>query len=192
MVVDTDTGQFKEIWPYSVESFAINRENKSIVLRHRNHNTQRSTVPEGIYIVDINGNNRKISDWQLILSKGQGPYQVLGQDYERRIYNIRNDGSIEELKWGDHGIPWVAPNEKLLLFREDQKLALYTNSYQPIKTWALEDGISSITWNPDSLGAFIFTDINMYYLAIPDGELLPLLNDCSLKQCESARFVWLP
>ncbi|MCI0607522.1 MAG: hypothetical protein L0Z71_00470, partial [Anaerolineae bacterium] len=134
-ILNTDTGQIKEIWPHSAEYFAVDDENKAIHLYFRHYYDQNSLPAEGIYIVDINGNFRKISDWRLIIIKGQGPYQILGQDYERRVYNIRYDGSIETLKWNGYPFPYLSPNGKSLLYLEYKKIALYTDSYQPIKSW---------------------------------------------------------
>lgn len=191
-ILDTNTGQLKEVWPYSADFFAINKETKSIVLTHKNHTNQRLTVPEGIYIFEPNGEYRKISDWQLILSTSQGPYQVLGQDYEGRVYDIRSDGFIEALPWSGYPFPFLSPNGKLLLYLEYKTLALYNDSYEPIKSWAMEEENYSITWSPDSLGVFIFTNLNVYYLAISDEPPRPLLENCPLEHCEPVRFVWLP
>jgi hypothetical protein len=136
----------------------------------------------------------KISDVgiQFVLIEGQDPYPVFAQDYNRQFYSVSNDGSIDALPWANERVPWISPDGKLLLFREDGKLALYSDSYQPIKSWQMKDGIFAITWRPDSLGLFIFTDINMYYLSVPDGKLNPLLNNCSPERCEVPRFTWLP
>lgn len=191
-ILNTDTGQVKEVWPYTADFFAVNRETRSILLTHKNHRNQIATVAEGIYMIDMNGNNRKISDWQLILSNRQGPYQVLGQDYERRIYNIKNDGSMEALPWNGYPFLSISPDGKLLLYSEYKNLALYTDSYKPIRSWPMEDESYTITWSPDSLGIFIFTNLNVYYLAISDEQPRALLEDCSLEYCQSARFYWLP
>jgi Periplasmic component of the Tol biopolymer transport system len=194
IIIDTDTGQLKEIWPYSVESFAINKENKTIVLLHRNHNNQRAKIQEGIYIVYPSGKYWKISDVgiQSGLIEGQKPYPIFVQDYEQRIYNIRNDGSIELLEWADHGIPWISPDGKLLLFRESKNLVLYNDSNEFLKSWPMENGNYNVTWSPDALGVFIFTDTNVYYLAIFAEQPHPLMENCPLDGCEPARFVWIP
>lgn len=191
-ILNTDTGQVKDMWPYSAEFFAIDHENKAVYLSFKHYYDSSSHPAEGIYIVGINGNFRKISDQQLILVEGQGPYQILGQNYGRRVYNIKYDGSIEPLAWNGYPFPYLSPNGKFLLYLEYKNLALYTNSYQPIKSWQVEEDIYKITWRPDSLGLFIFTDTNTYYLPIPDGELRPLFDNCSLKQCKVSYLVWLP
>lgn len=191
-ILNTDTGQVRAVWPYTADFFAVNRETKTIFVTHKNHSHQKVTVPEGIYIVESNGAYRKISDWQLILSKGQGPYQILGQDYERRVYNIKNDGLIEALPWSGYPMPSISPDGSLLLYPEYKKLALYTDSYEPVKSWPMEDDSYTVSWSPDSLGVFIFTKLNVYYLAIADEQPRPLVEDCALEYCQSARFVWLP
>ena len=192
MIVDVETGQFKEIWPYSLETYAIDRDNKTIVLIHKNHPTLKATVPEGIYIVYPSGKYLKISDLgiQFVVVAGQKPYPVFSRDYNGQIYRIDNDGSINMLPWLTDKIPWISPDMSLLFFDESQKLALYSNSYELIKSWQLEDDYYSLTWRPDSLGVFIFTDKNVYSLAISD-EQPRVVDHCPLERCEPVRFVWL-
>lgn len=110
-ILNTDTGHVKDVWPHSAEFFAIDHENEAVYLAFRHYYGQSSLPAEGLYIVDINGDFRKISDWQLILVEGQGPYRILGQDYERQVYNIRYDGSIETLKWSGYPFPYLPPME---------------------------------------------------------------------------------
>jgi Tol biopolymer transport system component len=191
-ILNTDTGQVKEVWPYTADFFVVNEQAKTILVTHKNHNNQIATVPDGIYMIDMSGNKNKISDWQLILSKGQGPYQILGQDYERQVYNIKNDGFIEALPWSGYPFPSISPDGSLLLYREYKKLALYTDSYEPLKSWPMEDENYTTTWSPGSLGIFIFTKLNVYSLSIEDDQPRPLVENCSLEYCQSASFVWLP
>ncbi|HEX2989625.1 MAG TPA: hypothetical protein VHO49_03050 [Anaerolineales bacterium] len=191
-ILDTDTGQLREVWPYTADFFTINKENKTVLLFHKNHNHLKATVAEGIYEVHPNGKYWKISDLPLILYKGQGPYHVLAEDYRGRVYNIKNDGSIELLEWGERGIPWVSPDGRWLLFRESKQLALYTNLYELVKTWSLEEEYFNVTWSPDSSGLFIFTNINAHYAAITDDQPRPLFEGCVIKDCLPARFIWLP
>lgn len=192
-ILNTDTGSIKEIWPHSTESFAVDHENKAVYLTFKHYFGQSSLPAEGIYIVDTNGNFRKISDWQLILVENRGPYQVLGQDYERRVYDIKYDGSIELLAWSGYPFPFISPDGKSLLYLEYKKLALYTDSYQPIKSWQID--VSGVMWRPDSLGLFAFTNEFLYYLSIPDGD--PVVVDrypqeaCSVQYCRF-QYIWLP
>ena len=192
MIVDVETGQFKELWPYSLQNYAINRDNKTIVLLHKNHPTLKATVPEGIYIVYPSGKYLKIGDpgIQLAVAEGQKPYPIFTRDYNGQIYSIDNDGSIHMLPWLNDKIPWISPDESFLLFREERKLALYSSSYEPIKSWQIEDDGYSLTWSPDSLGVFIFTNRNVYSLAISDGQP-QVVEDCPLERCEPVRYVWL-
>jgi hypothetical protein len=193
MILDTATGQLKEIWPDSADFFAINRETETILLIHKNHSHLKATVPEGIYMVYPSGKYWKINDVgiQFALMEGQKPYSIFAQDYNGQFYNIRDDGSIEMLPWKNNSLPWISQDGHFLLFGEPGKLALYSNSYEPIKSWQIEDDHFSLTWSPDSLGVFIFTSLNVYYLPIRE-EQPHLLENCPLENCEPARFVWLP
>lgn len=193
MALDTGTGQFKEIWPYSLETFAVNRDNKTIVLIHKNHTSLKATVPDGIYMVYPSGKYLKISDIgiQFVVREGQKPYPVFSQDYNRQTYSIDNDGTINMLPWVHESIPWISPDTSVLLFAEPQKLALYNSFYEPLKSWQMEDDRYSLTWRPDSLGVFIFTEKNVYSLAISD-EQPRSVEYCPLERCEPVRFIWLP
>lgn len=195
MTVDTDTGEFHQIWPYSVEYFAVDTENQAIILYHRDHETWPSTIPEGLYMVYPNGEYRKISDIAipLILMQGRGPYPVLAKDHEDRMYTIRSDGSLEELAWGDRGIPVISPNGNLLLFHEQNELVLFSStSNEPIRTWSMQQVIRGIKWNPDSSGVFLSTDMNFYYLDISSDKPIPLLENCAAQECSPVHSVWLP
>ncbi|MEP6895963.1 MAG: hypothetical protein ABI986_10185, partial [Chloroflexota bacterium] len=193
-ILNTDTGQVQDVWPDTADSFAVNKENKTIVVLHKNYSYLKSTIAEGIYMVHLNGKSVKISNagYFLALMEGQKPYPIFAQDSNRQFYSISNDGSMNLLPWATDRAPWISPDGKLLLYLEYKKIDLYTDSYQLAKSWQIEDNAYGVTWSPDSSGLFIFTDINAYYLSIPDGEPRPLLDNCSPKQCAVPRFVWLP
>lgn len=195
MTVDTDSGQFQRIWPYSVEYYVIDKENQTIILYHRNHETWPSTMPEGIYMVHPNGDYKKISDIAIpiILMQGRGLYPVLAKDYENRIYAIRSDGSMEELAWENRGIPVISPNGNLFLFKEQNELVLYrSTSNEPIQSWTMEQDVYSIKWNPESSGVFLSTDMNLYYLDISQDKPVQPLENCSAQECSQVHSVWLP
>ena len=193
-ILNTDTGQLTAVWPHTADFFVINRESKTILLMHKNHNYLKPTIAEGIYMVYPSGKYRKISEIGImfLLKQGQTPYPVFAQDYNGQFYSISNDGSINALPWASETVPWISPDGKLLLFKEDNKLVLYSDSYQPVNSWLVEDSIYNVSWSPDSPGLVLFTHTNLYYLSIPDGELHRLLDDCSSKQCAVPRFIWLP
>lgn len=195
MIVNTDTGQLKEIWPYSLDTYAVNTETKTIVLMHRNHRTQNPTVPEGVYMVYPRGEYKKISDIGILfnLMEGQKPYPIFAQDYNGQIYSISNNGSINALPWANDRVPWISPDGKWLLFPEDNEIALYTEAYQPIKSWSID--VPGVIWRPDSLGLFMFTNKYLYYLSIPNGDPVVVdtypQEDCSVQYCRF-QYVWLP
>ncbi len=192
MTVNTETRQFEKIWPYSVEYFAIDKENQTIVLIHKNHPTRSETFQEGIYIVDRNGNYSKISDvgYYFLLFEGQKPYPIFLQDYNDQIHAISDDGSIKALPWSS--ILQVSPNGNLFLIKEAHQLVLYDDSYRLVKSWEMADESYDITWSPDSLSMFIFTNLNVYHLAVSEEEPHLLIENCPTDHCKPARFVWLP
>ncbi|MCI0554262.1 MAG: hypothetical protein L0287_25215, partial [Anaerolineae bacterium] len=84
----------------------------------------------------------------------------------------------------------ISPYDKSLSFERLNSEILCLKSLTHSE---MEDSVYNITWSPDSLGLFIFTDVNIYYLSVPDGEQLhPLLSNCSPKRCEFPRFIWRP
>jgi Tol biopolymer transport system component len=193
-VLNTDTGQVTDIWPHSAEFFALNPEHQAVYLAFKHYPGQISLPAEGIYIVEANGEFRRIIDSKHILisfAENQGPYPVLGVDYEGRVYDMRYDGSSKMLAWPGHPLPFLSPDGKLLLYREYKQLALYTDSYELIKSWPMEAEVHNVAWHPDSLGFFIFTGTKTYFQAISDEQPGPVLDECSPK-CETDRFVWPP
>jgi len=193
-ILNTDTGEVKDIWPHSAEFFAVDREHQAIYLSFRHYAGQSSPPAEGSYIVEASGKFRRIIDSNHILvsfAEDKGPYPLLAVDYEGRVHDIRYDGSSEMLAWPGRPLPYLSPDGKRLLYLEYNQLALYTDSYEFIKAWPMEEGIHVIVWSPDSLGFFIFTTTKTYYLGTADEQPRPLIDECSPK-CETERFVWLP
>jgi len=194
-ILNTDTGHVKDVWPHHADFFAVNKENQTIVLLFKNHHNQSSKIAEGIYMVYPSGKYWKISDVGImfVLMEGQKPYPIFAQDYNRRIYSISNDGSINALPWANDSVPWISPNGKWLLFRDRNEIALYTESYQPIKSWNID--VSGVIWRPDSLGIFLFMDKKLHYLSIPNGDPvvvdIHLQEDCSVQYCRF-QYIWLP
>jgi hypothetical protein len=191
-ILNTDTGQVKEIWPDHAYSYAVNQEDQTVALIHKNYPTQPSSIPEGIYVIPVDGKYKKISDigYYFFLIPGQKPYWMFVEDYGKQIHAIGEDGSIQLLPWNN--IPWISPDENLLMFRDKQTLALYSSSYQPIKSWSMGENIYDVTWSPDSRFIFIFTENNVYSQDISSDQPKPLMEKCSPRNCTGTWFVWLP
>jgi dipeptidyl aminopeptidase/acylaminoacyl peptidase len=191
LLLNTDTGHVKEIWADHAYSYAVNHENQTIVLIHRDYESQPSKTSEGVYVVYPDGKNQKLSDvgYYLVLVEGQKPYPVLIEDYDRGFHSINDDGSITPLPW--NGVPRISPDGNLFLIKKEQELTLYDSSHQALKSWLLKDR-ASISWSRDSRGVFLFDSVNVYYLSITSDEPKPLFEDCTLKYCPPVQYVWTP
>lgn len=211
IVLNTENGEVTEIWPYPTHEIAIDTDNKRIILSfHQPHFTDPiPNAPEpGIYFVSTNGERKKISNhvFSPLLSSseviGSSTSQIIGTE-EGVAYHILSDGSIKQIGPTDSG--WhnsSSPDKKWFFLAKEEladhyRLSLYGETCQRIKSWMLDGDLWDTTWRPDSLGIFLFTDDNIYYLAIPDGEP-QLLNvevpPCSWDPvaCKLPSFAWRP
>jgi len=197
-IFNAETHELKEIWPYSVVGFAIDRQNHRIVLSFDSDLYPNAPQP-GTYFVSTNGDYEKISTQ--VFSQILSSPEILGLNTSAdTAYHILSDGSIRRVgPSGSLGINSSAPNKRWF-FLEDQegennyRLTLYNEAYQPVNSWMLTDYLTGTAWRPDSSGLFLFTMDSVSYLDIPDGKPRLLLTgeDCEGVACRSPDFTWLP
>ena len=200
VIWDAKIQQLTEIWPYTFKYHVVDMDNQTIVLLFEA--TDDPNLPQsGIYRVSTNGNYERIGNqmfFRLIASS-----QIIGKGAEK-AYHIKSDNSIILIGPALSGLSDVSSSpDKKWFFIDDfdegrQRFTLYSDTYQPIKSWTLDDNLIDITWRPDSLGIFLFTRDNIYYLDIPSGEPrllnieVPILDTCDSSICKLPSFTWLP
>lgn len=204
VIANIEDGQMKEIWQYHTNEVAVDTDNQAVIFSFSLYSFD-DPIPNapdiGTYLIFYDGEYEKISDqvFSYILSS----YQVLGTE-EGVAYHILGDGSIKRIgptdRWGLTNSS--SPNKKWFFLDEGddegrQRFSLYDVSYQQINSWVIDGELVDTTWRPDSLGIFLITRDNIYYLSIPDGE--PKLLDVEVPSCPWGpvactwpRFAWRP
>lgn len=207
VVVNVESGQIKEIWPYrtSTEWAVIDPNNQTVVLSFRQPSPGDPipNAPEpGTYFISANGESEKISNQ--VFSPILNSSQIIGTE-TGVAYHILRDGSVKRID--STGSGWLdssSPDKKWFFLDQEYDepsghnlLSLYSNTYQRTRTWLLDGELIETTWRPDSLGIFLFTSDNIYYLSIPDGE--PQLLNVEVPPCQwdpvacaQPDFAWRP
>jgi hypothetical protein len=187
LVLNTENGEVTEIWPYPADEIAIDADNKRAILSFHQPSDPIPNAPEpGTYFISANGESEKISSQ--VFSPIISSSQFIGTE-AGVAYHILSDGSVERID--STGSGWLdssSPDKKWFFLDQGYDepsghslLSLYSNTYQRIRTWVFDGELIDTTWRPDSLGIFLFTSDNIYYLPIPDGE--PRLLNVEVPPC---------
>jgi WD40 repeat protein len=205
VVVNAENEQLTEIWPYPTSDVVVEISNQTIVLSFYQFFFE-DPIPNapsaGTYFISTNGDREKISDH--VFSFVPSSVQIIGIDHEdENAYHILPDGSIKQIGAGVWGfVSSSSPNKKWFFLEQEERegryrFSLYDDTYRQIKLWILNEEARAASWRPDSLGIFLFTSDNIYYLAIPDGEpqvlnveVPPCLWDPIV--CTWPEFAWRP
>lgn len=190
VVLNMENGEITEIWPHTTEAVdtgVVDTDNKRVILSFHQPSEPIPNAPgSGTYFISVSGESKKISSqvFDPIISSSQ----IIGIEKEA-AYHILSDGSVERIDATGSG--WLAsssPDKKWFLLDQayddlhgHSSLSLYNNTYQKTRTWVLDGKLIDTTWRSDSLGIFLFTSDNIYYLDIPGGE--PQLLDMEVPPC---------
>lgn len=208
VVVNVENGETTEIWPYPTDETAIDTDNQRIVLSFIQYSFDDPipNAPEaGTYFVSTKGDRERISGH--IFSFVPDSVQIIGVDSdEGQAYHILSDGSVKRIGAGEWGFVTSSSPDKKWFFLEQReqegayRFSLYDDEYRQTKSWTLNEEVINASWRPDSLGIFLFTSDNIYYLAIPDGEPQLLKVEVPPWSCEGCNdiaykwpeFTWRP
>lgn len=188
IVLNAENGQLKEIWPYTTKDCVVDKNNQTLVVLFEPENDP-SLPPSGVYRISTNGDYERISSqmfYRLTVSS-----EIIGEGIEKGVdtaFHITSDNSIIPIGPALSGLSDVSSSPDTKWFFIDdfvnahQRLTLYSDTYERIKSWMLNEDLVETTWRPDSLGIFLFTKENMYYLDTPDGE--PQLLNVEVPPCQ--------
>ncbi len=189
VVVNAENGQLTEIWPYPTSDVVIDTNNQTIVLSFYQfffEDPIPNAPPAGTYFISTNGDREKISDH--VFSFVPSSVQIIGIDHDdENAYHILPDDSIKRIGAGVWGfVSSSSPNKKWFFLEQRERngyyrFSLYDDTYRQTKSWTLNEDVRAASWRPDSLGIFLFTSDNIYYLSIPDGE--PQLLNVEVPPC---------
>jgi WD40-like Beta Propeller Repeat len=206
IVLNAENGQLKEIWPYTTKDCVVDMNNQTVVLLFESENDP-NLPPSGVYRISTNGDFERISGQMFYRLTASS--QIVGEGIENGVetaYHITSDNSIIPIGPALSGLSDVSSSpDKKWFFIDDfvnarQRLTLYSDTYESITSWMFDDRLVKTSWRPDSLGIFLFTRDNIYYLEIPHGEPqllnVPLppwsLEGCDPVICTWPSFAWRP
>jgi hypothetical protein len=205
VLFNTENKQLIEVWPYSVKDFRIDVNSQSIVLLFESEN-DKAQPESGIYRISTSGNSQRISDQKFYRLEGSSQIIVEGiKDDVETAFHITSDNAIIPIgpALSAHSGAFTSPDKNWFFiddfYKGDQRITLYSKAYQLVKSWTLSEYLIDISWRPDSLGIFLFTENNIYYMDIPNGEpklldmkVPPKTENCDPVTCIWARFTWRP
>lgn len=203
--VDVETGKMTYLWTDVYEVFSIDPENNIIALSTNpsgwSFASSEPHAEDGLYIISADGSNRKVSDdhyWQLFFRGGDASRFIAWGG--KGIVLIDGNGSAKSFLDSGKGNVSVSPDHRWLVVYENPTLdsipgiELYSSNDQYLRT--IPDLIvSDIIWQENSAGMFITTDKQLYYVTVPDGELI-LVDQCESEDDEcwfsKRNIVWVP
>jgi len=199
-VLDAENQQVTKIWTYTMKYFLFDKNTQTIVLLLESENDPNLPT-SGVYRVTLDGYYEKIGN-PIFYNLWPSP-EILGIGAEK-VYHITSDNSFKPIGPGESVLHSSSPNKKWFLINEGHyqrryRFTLYSDTYQPIKSWMFDDYVLDTIWRPDSLGVFFFTDNDVYYVDIPEGELRhlevelhPSSDECEQTMCVGVCSAWLP
>ena len=192
--LDISNQHIREIWKYPLEKFSILSDLHGMAFSIYEDEADYYQIPfeAGTYFLPIDGKLVKLAN-EVYLPEESGFTDSFFAEKDGNLYSIKVDGSGANLvaeSIGDHSFYQISPDKKWLLIETNNKLELYSETLQLIKSWDIYS--AGILWRPDSLGAFLIVGKELHYLSIPNGEPV-FVGYCSDTYCTYPEdFVWLP
>ncbi len=149
------TDNFKEIWPYTTKDCVVDKNNQTLVVLFEPENDP-SLPPSGVYRISTNGDYERISSqmfYRLTVSS-----EIIGEGIEKGVdtaFHITSDNSIIPIGPALSGLSDVSSSPDTKWFFIDdfvnahQRLTLYSDTYERIKSWMLNEDLVETTWRPE-------------------------------------------
>lgn len=194
--LNIETQQEKMLWPDLFYDYAYDPENEIMVL---SNDPYIVTSPDpfadpGLHFVDLKGNHHQISDeiFERLEFRGGKNSRFIGFN-ENNIVSIAIDGSIIPLKEGINYDYWmsVSPDQRWLVLYNYTGLDLYSEVDEHVRTIS-NLNVESVLWRPDSLGLFLIVPDKLYYLSVPEGDLILVYPQSGSARLWKGATVWLP
>jgi hypothetical protein len=190
--LDVVTLKEQLIWLYSTESINVDNNNQKLIISTSPFGVRewQPEPEEGVYFVNLDGSYSKISGELFHFQKDQDFINsYFGSNKDNQIINIQFNGQVTKIS--QMGIPRTSPNGKFTLVTDNEKVSLYSETLQLIKSWEL-NLFGSILWQPDSKAVFIYSNNGLYHLTIPNGEP-ELVDTCLLPKiiCSQLIYKWI-
>jgi WD40 repeat protein len=184
--LDITTGQLAVLWEHIFGDYAVDPENKTILVGPSDFTSQenqgiyqiasngrKTQIFSGLYYVDMfyrGGKKHRfilqgISESEIGGNSTSNQYPIAGQ-----IIAIDQNGKPASFAQYDHkpNIS-ISPDLSWLLIYNESTLNLYDKNDELVKTFEI-GGIERIIWRPDSQAIFYSIEDQLYILVLPTGE----------------------
>jgi len=171
--INTDTLQTKVIWNPESEIFTIHSELHALLITLTSEEAElyQTQLKSGTYVAYVDGRKIKISD---------EIYEPLSEPAFPDSFFAKGDGNLYNVKLNNFTVmlikenadfthlPRISPNRKWFIIGDHDKLQLYSEGLELIKSWNIYPW--GITWEPNSTGVFLYDygENMLYYLSIPN------------------------
>lgn len=207
--IDVRTGKMRSVWPEVYFSYAINSQDQIFAINGSvGISPDENRHIDETYLISFDGKTKLLVEdvnWIIGYQGGSQPHFV-GLDNGEKV-KILNDGTLikSDLEIPTHSglLPvfsnmLVSPDEQWSIIYEESygrvPLTLFSESGDFVRTLSdLE--VRSAIWRNDSSGIIFASNVELFFIAIPDGEP-EMIDQCATKEdrCSfySSSFVWLP
>jgi WD40 repeat protein len=192
--MNIETGQIKPLWKDGFDDYAIDPENKIIAVNISPEGYSNPKLKPGLYFVTYDGVYKQVSSngylrFSFHASKSA---RFVGSDGKGNVYAVALDGSRTLLCSREEAHYTIALDDQWMAVFDKSGADLITTDNQIVRTFPISD-ISTILFRPDSKGAFIVANQQLYYLSLPAGEL-KLVSECEPKDCwfDAYHNTWIP
>jgi hypothetical protein len=140
----------------------------------------------GIYIIQPYGQRRFIpanyAECSQLSYRGNNTHLLVFEDPYKGYHGVSKDGEITSIR-AEGGINIISPDYNWMLItchsskRENCPLDLFDENDVYIRS-LVSAQMKEIIWRPDSVGIYYYSEYQLFYLSIPDGE--PIVIDENL------------
>jgi hypothetical protein len=181
-LVNVDSGEAQRIGPnYPVQALAFDPESQTQLTVVDTYTAQHNNRQGGLYLASPSNPPQLIAPGNWYDVRWLPHAQLFFAKGEDGVISVALDGTTQDFP-GEGALPIDSPDGAWLLawgdgnFTSPIGLRLYTTDGELART-ITEDAVTLATWSPDSTGVFYVSDGMLYYVAIPNGELLLIEED---------------
>jgi hypothetical protein len=191
--INITTGKKKEIWGGPVYSYAVDKENKQVIISTDIlcGADDCSSGDAGLFIGPIFGNIQHVSnDISFHLDfRGGSTHRFLdlsgdSEDCFSIVNGITKEGKLEQLKNGINMQVSHSPDFRWLVILGDNGITLFEESDRIIFEWA-EKPVYSVAWKTNSQGLYFMTDDEVYLISTNQPKV-QLVFECHPGECHES------
>jgi len=192
--INIKSQQLKVFWKYESDGFSFLGDLGGIVVAiyPNQPDATLDSIESGTYFVSMSGERTKLSDDIFFHFDRQSLEDSFFFSDLGRLYTMKLDGSTSppmSKNISPANISVSPSKEWFVLNKNNSEIELYSKDLQFIQSWDIQT--YETIWRPDSVGFFLESYPNLYYISMKDKEL-ELVDVCPSKDCPIRHYVWLP